>query len=780
MPEERLVISVNERGSLVVKRNLERIGEGGRKASKGVNLLKGALIAVAGVGVLQALRNAVAGTIKVLREFSQGMSTVKAITGATEEQFQGLREEAKRLGAETRFTATQAAEGMQFLARAGFTVDEVMQSTEATLKLAQAGALDLGRAADISSNILTGFRLEAHEMNRVVDVMALTANSANTNIEQLGDAMKFVAPIAAEAGISIEETSAAIGKLSDAGLQATLAGTGLRRIVTSLEAPSKLAAEGIESLGLSVEDVRPSIVGLQPAMARLADAGLDIDRAMKIFTIRGGTAALVLSKSNQELATMTENLNDAGGTADDVSAIMDDNLNGAFLRLNSAIEAFRINLADLGSGNLLTKAINDASKATRFWANNLENVDRLLKRLPKAAFNAAIGRFGDAGDAGAEFAAAASDQTAQIDRLKKQVADRQAEVRRIQTQAGQDFLAAGGPRNIFEGGGEQINAAEIERQVQRRAALQEVEKALKTENDLLKLNTTEREVRLQIMQAEEAIKGSLSEAERSSIRALVEQNAEIKKQNELRQEQEELKAQRLTQFEELKAQLQQESELLLLGTEQRAIQRQLIEAEAAVKGGLTEAERAVVTALIQQNQALAEQNNLVAETADSVQEINQFAERTFSSAFDAFLRLTSGGKDAFRDFANSVLQDISRIAAKQSILQIGTAIGGSGAGSFLKNLLGFANGGSVTVGGSGGADSKLFAAKVSPGERIDFTPRSQQQAQNPAGTGAVMNMTTVIVRSEDEAMEIFRGPRGRDGFVNIVRENKKTIKQVIG
>ena len=183
------------RGTRQVETSLNRVGD----AATRVQRLISRTFAFVGLGV------GLNSVIRTLANFEQQMSTVKAITGATEAQFRTLRLEAQRLGATTRFSASEAAEGMQFLARAGFDVNQVLASINDTLLLAQAGALDLGSAADIASNILTGFRLSAAEAGRVVDVLALASNSANTNVFQLGEAMKFVAPVAAGLGVSLEE-----------------------------------------------------------------------------------------------------------------------------------------------------------------------------------------------------------------------------------------------------------------------------------------------------------------------------------------------------------------------------------------------------------------------------------------------------------------------------------------------------------------------------------------------------------------------------------------------
>jgi len=374
MARERLIIEVSEQGTRVVKRNIGSIGTEAEKSLQGVNLLKKAL---AGFVAFESIRRAT----RVLAGFEQQMATVRAITGATDQQFQALRRTARDLGATTRFSASQAAEGMTFLARAGFDVQESIETIDDTLRLAQAGALDLGSAADIASNVLTGFRLETDQAARVVDVLAFAANNANTDVLQLGEAMKFVAPVAAGVGVDIELAAAAIGKLSDAGLQGSLAGTGLRRVLSELESPAAKTVKLLDSLGITADQVRVSQVGLVEAMTRLRDAGVDTGLALELFGDRGGPAFEILRNAIAPLEEMEEKLDAAGGTATRISAIMDDNLNGALLSLVSAAEAVVLSLGEIGATSGLTTFIRNVASGVRFLSDNVEILTGFLSGL---------------------------------------------------------------------------------------------------------------------------------------------------------------------------------------------------------------------------------------------------------------------------------------------------------------------------------------------------------------------------------------------------------------
>ena len=369
MAEYRINVTVDpsraKRGAAQVGQALDRTG--GR-----ADRLRLLLVRVG--GVLSATFGA-AAVVRTIASFGTAMSTVRAVTGATTEEFARLRATARKLGSETRFTATQAADGMAFLARAGFDTNEVLASIGGTLALATAGALDLARAADIASNILQGFRLETNETGRVVDVLAFAANNSNTNVEQLGEAMKFVAPVAAGLGVSIEEAAAAVGVLSDNGLQASLAGTGLRRVLSELESPAKKTADILQELGLTTADVRVSQVGLTTALERLTTAGLDTGQALELFGDRGGPAFEVLSSGIPRVIELTSELGNAAGEAQRASDIMDDNLEGAFRRTLSAASDLAIAFGDLGTESIFTRVLDGAANVLRRITAELDGAE---------------------------------------------------------------------------------------------------------------------------------------------------------------------------------------------------------------------------------------------------------------------------------------------------------------------------------------------------------------------------------------------------------------------
>ncbi|MDQ2069314.1 phage tail tape measure protein [Natronospira bacteriovora] len=280
--------------------------------------------------------------------FEQSMSGVRAVTQANEQQMQDMQAQARELGATTLFSGQQAAEGMRFLGQAGFDTNQIIAAMPSTLNLATAANMDLARAADISSNVLQAFRLEAAQMPMVADTLTAAASTTNTNIQQLGEAMQFVGPVAAALQIDISETAAAVGALSDAGIQGSAAGTGLRRILSSLVNPTGAAKDALNDLGVEMADVDPQANSLADIMDTLHDAGLDASQAFQIFGQRGGPAILELVNQGAKLRELTGDFRDAEGRADEMAQTMADNLPGAIRELRSAFSELIQQSGDAG------------------------------------------------------------------------------------------------------------------------------------------------------------------------------------------------------------------------------------------------------------------------------------------------------------------------------------------------------------------------------------------------------------------------------------------------
>lgn len=301
--------------------------------------------------------------LKTAGDFEQGMNKVRAITQASEQDFKALEDQAKQLGKTTRFSAREASEGMSFLAMAGFETNEIMSAMPNVLTLASSANLDLGRSADIVSNVMQGFGQDAEELTSSVDVLTKAFVSSNTDLGQLGQAMKYVGPVAKGFGISFEEATASVGFLSDAGIQASMAGTSLRRIMTTLSTES-------DKLGISVFDSSGKMKPLADIIEQLEKKGITASQAMEIFGQRGGPALQVLlERGSDALRTFTGELADSGGIAQSIADTQMEGLNGALIELRSAIEGMFIAFAESGILESFTDLVDSATQSIRGLAD---------------------------------------------------------------------------------------------------------------------------------------------------------------------------------------------------------------------------------------------------------------------------------------------------------------------------------------------------------------------------------------------------------------------------
>lgn len=329
----------------VAKASFDKMSRAAKNFTSKMSGPSGAISSLAGmVGGVLALRSAA----ETIGAFELSMARVRAVTDATNDEFEKLTATARVLGATTEFTASQAAAGMEFLGRAGFEASEIIQAMPGILDLAASSTLELARAADITSNIMQAFQIDASESGRVADVLAKAAKSANTTVEQLGEAMKFVGPIAGSLKIPVEDAAAAIAVMGNAGLQSSLAGTGFRRILSSLINPTDEAREALERLGLIQADVNPETVKLTDIFQKFKDANIDAAEALQIFGLRGGPAILAVTGQADKVKELTAALEGAGGTVKVMAALMRDTLPGAVKQFKSAMEELLLIIGEAG------------------------------------------------------------------------------------------------------------------------------------------------------------------------------------------------------------------------------------------------------------------------------------------------------------------------------------------------------------------------------------------------------------------------------------------------
>ncbi len=295
-------------------------------------------------------------------EFDAAMSQVQALTRLQKESEEliALRKQARDLGATTSFSASDAAAGQGYLAMAGFTPQAIIDAMPGMLSLAKAAGVELGDAADIGSNILTGFNLKAADMGRAGDILTATFTRSNTDLQMLGETMKYVAPVASGLGGSLEEAAAMAGKLGDAGIQGSMAGTALRAMYSRMAAPPKAAADALDELGIRTKDAQGNLRPMTDLLTELHDKTKDLgaaQRAASFKAIAGEEAFSALAVLTQQagsgkLQELIKELQGASGEANRTAAVMADNASGDLKSLQSAWQDVAIELTDLNEGPL--------------------------------------------------------------------------------------------------------------------------------------------------------------------------------------------------------------------------------------------------------------------------------------------------------------------------------------------------------------------------------------------------------------------------------------------
>jgi len=354
-------------------------------------------LAAFGIGVYAAARPVV-GMIQTAAEFEAGMSKVQGITRATAEEMGLLTKQAKELGAQTQFTARQSAEAMSYLGMAGWNTQEIMAGMPGLLNLAAAGNVDLARTADIVSDDLTAFGMSANQAGHMADVFAYTITRTNTNVEMLGETMKYAAPVAHAFGASMEETAALAGLMANSGIKASQAGTALRMGFLRLAGPPKQASKAMEALGMDMSEMSKQQAEAQAAMKALGIQMSDTNGPRKMSAIISELRTKMQGLTQeQKLATMgaifgknastgwlaviesapdkfdqlVNEMDKCDGEAERLAKTMNSNARGAMIRLKSAAETVSIELgsvflpmlADAGDG--LSKYVGLVATAAR-------------------------------------------------------------------------------------------------------------------------------------------------------------------------------------------------------------------------------------------------------------------------------------------------------------------------------------------------------------------------------------------------------------------------------
>lgn len=373
-----------------------------------------------GIGVYAASRPIV-GMIETAASFEQGMSKVKAISRASAEDMGLLTKQAKELGRTTQFTARQSADAMSYLGMAGWNAQEILKGMPGLLDLAAAGNTDLARTADIVSDELSAFGMGADQAGHMADVFAYTITRTNTNVEMLGETMKYAAPVAHAFGVDMEETAALAGLMADKGIKASQAGTSLRTGFLRLAGPPKQASKAMEALGMDMSEMSKQQAEAQAAMKGLGIELSDTkgprkmsaiitelrdklqglsqeERLASVGAIFGKNASTgwlaVIDSAPDKFDALVKEMDKCDGESKRLAKTMTDNASGAMIRLKSAMEGVAI-----GFGSAFLPMLADAGDGLANLASSIAEVaeehPELIKGigLVTAAMVGAVGAF---------------------------------------------------------------------------------------------------------------------------------------------------------------------------------------------------------------------------------------------------------------------------------------------------------------------------------------------------------------------------------------------------
>lgn len=298
------------------------------------------------VGIYAGAR-AFRSVVSAAADFEQSMNRVGVLTGATDTQFKALEAQAKELGRTTQFSASQAADAMGFLGMAGFDTEQIFGAMPGTLQLAAAAQMDLARAADITSNVMSGYGMEVEQLGHVNDVLVKSFTSANTDLAQLGEAMKYAGPVAKSAGVQFEETAAALSLMGNAGIQGSMAGTSLRGAISRVLTPTKQMRSAMQQAGLQFTNAEGRLLPLADIIEQLEPHAEDAGLFMELFGQRAGPAmAALVSQGSDELRRLDRDLQGSAGTAGRVADAQMQGFEGAMRRMRSATEGVAIAIGE--------------------------------------------------------------------------------------------------------------------------------------------------------------------------------------------------------------------------------------------------------------------------------------------------------------------------------------------------------------------------------------------------------------------------------------------------
>ena len=332
------------------------------------------LVGFAGLGY------GVADTLKVYTDFTHQMSRVKAIAGATDDEFARLTAKAKEQGMMTQFTATESGKAMEYMAMAGWKTEDMLNGISGIMSLAAASGEDLGQVSDIVTDALSAFKLQAKDAGHFADVLAQAATNSNTNVGMMGYTFKYVAPLAGTLGFNIEDTALAIGLMANSGIKAEKAGTALRSMFTRMAAPTKESSSAMAELGFSMTDSTGKVKSLRSIIKELRKdfKGLSKTDQARLAKQLAGEDAIsgflaIMNANGSDWRKLETAIDHSQGAAKNMENISTSNLWGSIKSLQSAWESVQLSFMSQGPGSTIKEFVDAATLDLRKLSTALKN-----------------------------------------------------------------------------------------------------------------------------------------------------------------------------------------------------------------------------------------------------------------------------------------------------------------------------------------------------------------------------------------------------------------------
>lgn len=384
-------IELQSSGFYKLGKALEPVGQkmqdvGEKMEAVGKDLTKKITLPLVGIGT---------AAIKVGSDFEAGMSEVGAISGATGNDLKLLEEKAKEMGATTKFSASESAEALKYMAMAGWDTTQMLDGLDGVMMLAASSGEDLGLVSDIVTDALTAFGMEAKEASNFADLLASASSNSNTNVAMLGESFKYVAPLFGALGYSAEDAALALGLMANAGIKGSQAGTSLKTAIANLANPTDKMAGAMNQLGLSITDANGEMLPFKDVMdeLRLKFAGLSEEQQAQYAATIFGKEAMsgmlaIINASPEDYEKLTQATKEYNGVAKEMAETMEDNLQGEITKLKSALEGLGIQIFEILVPHLQT-LVEKLQLVVEWFANLNPATQETIVKV--AALAAAIG-----------------------------------------------------------------------------------------------------------------------------------------------------------------------------------------------------------------------------------------------------------------------------------------------------------------------------------------------------------------------------------------------------